>query len=209
MMNKNIITLIFLLKIQNSIVFCLKSNDLCIPKQQECKGFYDEQNNYSIKCTSCVNKLSHECESENKYCTKNKTHCNEYKRFYGYLKISIDLIQIDPSFNDRFKKEKKKLQSFNKMIHACERKIYKFNSNDFCLNGENCIEIRKVIKGFGFNYRSHKVSKQIDCKCPAKKSFKCGKYCTTHSIACDYFTKSNIKHCGNHNITAYGPMIFS
>jgi hypothetical protein len=113
---------------------------------------------------SCINKLSHECESENKYCTKNKTHCNEYKRFYGYLKISINLIQIDPSFNDRFKKEKKKLQSFNKMIHACERKIYKFNSNDFCLNGENCIEIRKVIKGFGFNYRSHKVSKQIDCK---------------------------------------------
>ncbi len=75
---------------------------------------------------------------------------------------------------------------------------------DFCLNGQNCVEIRKELTGFGFNYRKIKINKKIDCKCPESKSFKCDKYCTTNSIACENKKQiTNITECGNHNITVH------
>ena len=55
------------------------------------------------------------------------------------------------------------------------------------------------------------MTTQIDCECPSKQSFKCGKYCTKDSLACDFYTlNSNMKyyfrkiaHCGNENITTF------
>ena len=44
--------LIILSLIQNLIIFCLKSTDFCLQKQQQCKGFYDKHENYHIKCES-------------------------------------------------------------------------------------------------------------------------------------------------------------
>ena len=46
--NKASIVFSFFLTINSTI--CLKSTDLCTLKQKECKGFYDEQENYHIEC---------------------------------------------------------------------------------------------------------------------------------------------------------------
>jgi hypothetical protein len=32
------------------LTISLKSNDFCIVKQQDCKGFYDKDDNYKTKC---------------------------------------------------------------------------------------------------------------------------------------------------------------
>jgi len=75
---------------------------------------------------------------------------------------------------------------FNRQISACPNKIYQFKSNDFCLNGHNCTEIRNILKIFDH----HRLATKIDCRCPANKMFKCGKYyCTSDSIACDFIMK--------------------
>ena len=55
------------------------------------------------------------------------------------------------------------------------------------------------------------MRKEIDCKCPSEKSFKCGKYCTKDSIACDKYKSYennnhdsfNIKDCGNQNVITH------
>ena len=73
----------------------------------------------------------------------------------------------------------------------------KFKSNDFCLNGKNCKEVQ---------HNRYRIYYEIDCKCPAEKSFKCGKYCATNSIACGFIESNkienkNIADCGNQNKT--------
>ena len=104
-------------------------------------------------------------------------------------------------------KEKAKLIMLNKEIQICKEKIYTFNSNDFCQTGFNCNEktIKSAIYGYYFNV------KKIDCKCPNENSFKCGKYCTENSNACDYSRQkeiknnktllAKIKNCGNDNVS--------
>jgi hypothetical protein len=47
MLNKKSKILIFLTL---NLVFGLKSIDFCTSKQQECKGIYDKNRNYQIKC---------------------------------------------------------------------------------------------------------------------------------------------------------------
>jgi len=99
-----------------------------------------------------------------------------------------------------------------KHLKICEKKFYEFKSNDFCLNGNNCNEIREEkMKAFGlFVFRNLTTTRKIQCQCPAEQSFRCGKYhCTADSIARDYL-KSNgkqmakiLKNCHNHNITTY------
>ena len=76
--------------------------------------------------------------------------------------------------------------------------LYKFELKDFCLNSNDC----KTFLG-----HRYKMVKQVDCKCPNEKNYICGKYCTTDSIACNYFqllneikyNLLNIKNCGNQN----------
>ncbi len=49
MLNKNILIIILL---GLNLTTGLKSSDFCYPKQKECKGFYDEKQNYKVKCNS-------------------------------------------------------------------------------------------------------------------------------------------------------------
>ena len=101
-------------------------------------------------------------------------------------------------------KTKKSFKMFNKQIRSCQNQNYEFKSDDFCLNGKDC----KIVK----NYSFHKIKfmKSTVCKCPIKQSFRCGEYCTSDSIACDYhrlnenksfLVSSNINNCGNQNVT--------
>jgi len=90
-----------------------------------------------------------------------------------------------------------KFKLFNKSIKSCG---YIFDSNDICLNGNNCIEKHEA---------KHQPTtyKKIECKCPLKNfSFKCGQYyCTNDLKTCHYYKSkvksqyfySKINGCGN------------
>ncbi len=206
MFRKNIlIILCATLQLANS----LKSTDFCILKQQQCKGYYDKQQNYQTKCNPirCHGTFSFECGFN--ICSDKLIECNKYNQYYSYMKI-FQIQASNEMLSVRHLKDLNNFNLFNKYIPDCKHKISEFQQklDDFCLNGENCVEIRKALKGFYY----YEMSKQIDCKCPAKQSFKCDKYCTTDSIVCDYFKlkeESNsknvidIKDCGNHNSTYF------
>jgi hypothetical protein len=199
---KSLIVLFLTLHLTNG----LKSTDFCIQKQNECKGFYDKHENYFIKCNpiKCHGKLSFDCGSN--VCSKDKTECYEYSQLNLYMKMLMERQTVNTLVAVKYLTDGKQFKIFNKEIKDCAiKKIYNFQANDFCVNGKNCIEMRKVMKGFGYNY----VTKQIDCKCPIKLNFKCGKYCTSDSNACDYYKSmknenhslANVNDCGNQHVT--------
>jgi len=201
MFNRVSIVFLFFLTINSTI--CLKSTDLCTLKQKECKGFYDEQENYHIEChlVKCYGSFNYECDTY--ICSRNKTECDEYKRLNVHINNLTNEKQAnsDPKIAANNLKEIAKFKMFNRVIQECPIKIYEFNSNDFCLNEINCIE------------KNLNLNKEIDCKCPANHSFVCTKYCATDSAACDYFKSVSknensfayINDCNNFNITATRP----
>ncbi len=200
-MKKNIILILFFIV---HLTLSLKSIDFCIAKQEACKGFYDEKHEYKIKCEpiKCHTEFSYDCGSS--VCSRNIITCNGYKNALSKFMKIVNLIHYkNPKLAAKYLKEKNKTQIITKHIKYCQNN-FKFTPNDFCLNGKNCVEMRKDLIGFGFNYRSLITAKKVDCKCPASKSFKCDKYCATDSIACDYYKILenqkhfiNISECGN------------
>ena len=202
------ISFIFLFLLAFHLTICLKSTDFCISKRQkECKGYYDRHKQYQIKCNTikCHGTFSFDCESN--ICSKNKIECDEYKNVDAFAKL-VSLID-DLRYAPKKSKTINEIESFKKKIKNCQLKPYNFKKNDFCINGQNCFEIKKEMKGFGFNYRSLLTKKKIDCRCPKRQSFRCGNYCSIDSIACDFYNKSNefnfasIKYCENYNITSH------
>jgi len=205
MLNRKIL-IILLLGLH--LAFGLKSANFCKIKQKECQGSYDEKQKYEIKCDliKCFDTFKYDCGLN--VCSSNMTECNEHKKLVLNEK---KLTRLDHSANSiiRFKyiKELLKFKIFKKEIQFCEKKIYKFNSNDFCQTGLNCIE--KIIKPtkVGYNYDI----KKIDCKCPNENSLKYVKYCAKNSNACDYLQQkeikinktllSKVKKCGNDNVS--------
>jgi len=209
MFNKSNLIILFLTV---NLAISLKSTDFCIIKQQECKGFYDYHQNYQIKCEliKCHGKTSYDCGLH--LCSRNKSECNEYKYMKFYEKIyKYEGKTFNLDLTEKLTKLINDLQLFEKRVSICPNKAYEFNSNDFCLNGLNCIEKRKDRRflEIGNIYGSSITVRKIDCKCPANQSFKCGKNCVAHSFACSYFksmngkvlNKSTIRNCGNGNVT--------
>ena len=94
------------------------------------------------------------------------------------------------------------------MLNIVKIQVYIFDSNNFCLNGNNC----QLIHYYGY----YKLHRKIDCKCPDKQSFRCdnGKYCASDSIACGYYELKKfqlikmINHCGNNN-SNYFKLLFT
>ena len=121
---------------------------------------------------------------------------------------------VNPLVAVKYLTDGKQFKIFNKEIKYCANKIYNFQANDFCVNGKNCIIEKKKVIGsiFGlinFLSRNH-IAEKTECHCPNEKSFKCGKYCTIDSNACNNYrlivTKKyfqNIKQCDNHNSTYF------
>lgn len=183
---------LFLINLTN----CIRTNDFCISKQIECKGFYDIQHKYQTECKKikCDGKFIYECGFS--ICSINKASCHDYYLMdYHFMKNSRYAI-------NQIRNDKTNIKSFNKNIKYCKNKIYQFNSTDTCLNGKGCIVKRKILKGLGYYYEIRK----IDCKCPIESSFKCDKYCTISSISCDYLKLienqmkySHFNKCGNDN----------
>jgi hypothetical protein len=197
MLNKNVLIILFLiLHLTNS----LKTSDLCILNEQhECKGSNDLKKNYQTKCNKikCHGTLSYECGLN--FCSKSVTECSDYNHMKLYYNMLLEIYTFNNlKLASQQVLETNKISLFNRHIKDCENK---FDSNEFCVNGKNCTEIRKVLKGFSY----HQITKQIDCVCPVSQSIKCGKFCTIDSNACDYLNENkkhfkNIKDCGNQNV---------
>jgi hypothetical protein len=172
------------------LALSLKSANFCKLEQKVCKGYYDTKQKYQTKCNlvECSERFKIKCSSN--ICSNNKTEGNEYKQMNSYVHILLKK-HSDLKMTDKYFKEKSSFETFNKHIKKCENKIYNFDhENDFCLNGQNCVEKLVSPIGLGYNY----VNRKIDCKCPNEQSFKCNKYyCTKDSIACDYY-RENIKN---------------
>ena len=111
MFNKN--TLILLLLTFN-LAKSLKSIDLCILKQKECKGFYNEQENYEIKCDliKCYGKLNYRCGSN--ICSKSIIECNEYNKMTLYNKIILESKTNDTFMAMKYLKDKLTFKLFIK-----------------------------------------------------------------------------------------------
>jgi hypothetical protein len=186
MFNKNTLTLLFL---TFNLTKSLKSIDLCILKQKECKGFYNKQENYEIKCDliKCYGKLNYRCGTN--ICSKSIIECNEYNKMTLYNKIILESKTNDTFMAMKYLKDKLTFKLFIKHIQICKNKIYEFQSNDFCLREKECKKVNITNK------------QQTDCKCPTNQSFMCEKYCATDSLACDYFKlNENSKYFTNNII---------
>ena len=164
------------------LALALKSANFCNLKQKVCKGYYDTKQKYQTKCdlVECSDeRFTFKCSKD--ICSNNKTECNQFN------------ILIRKQ-TDQYLEERKKFE-------ICKNNIYKFDTNDFCVNGLNCE--KKIVSptALGYNY----VRRKIVCKCPNEKGFKCGKYCAKDSISCDYFISNiklfntNINKCNNNN----------
>jgi hypothetical protein len=195
----NIKIFVFLLTLH--LAASLKPNDFCIRKQQECKGFYDRKHNYHTKCEliKCNGVSRNHCGFN--ICSKNKNKCIDY--IYVYSNLALITPAIDFLFALKYFEKHKKFQLFNQKIPDCKNEIYKFESKDFCSNEGNCFMINNYLNRLALN---RKITHKIDCKCPSKQSFKCGKYCATNSIACGFIESNlikikNIAACGNQNKT--------
>jgi hypothetical protein len=198
MLNKKIL-IIILLTLHSAIA--LRSANFCHLKQKVCKGYYDKKQKYQTKCdlvecSDSDDKLTIKCGLDH-ICSSNKTECNKYKQLNSYFTNS--------KFIKKYSKIKMNFDAFNNNLRGCQKKIYKFDKNDFCLLGIICVKKQVSPTGLGYNY----VKKKTDCKCPNVKGFKCGKYCTKDSNACDYLKLNknnktfieNIKTCDDGNVS--------
>jgi len=203
MLNKKIL-IILLLKLH--LALALNSANFCTIKQKVCKGYYDTKQNYQTKCglVECSDeRFSFKCSND--ICTNNKTECFKYKKLKSNIYFQIGKqAALNPMMKDQYLEEISKFQMFKMNIQVCDYKIYKFDRNYFCVNGLNCVEKFVSPTALGYNY----VRRKIACKCPNKKEFKCGKYCTKDSIACDLFKSNktlfvNINNCGNNDVSIF------
>ena len=92
---------------------------------------------------NCHGTFKFECDSN--ICAKNKISCNQYKKaFAQFLKI-LDILKqtVFPKLNTTYWIERNK-KALKKQIKECKKKVYDvFKSTDFCLNGNNCIQIQE------------------------------------------------------------------
>ncbi len=210
MFNKNFLLLILLLI---KTILSLKPTDLCNNIQEECKGSYDHNQKYQVKCErfKCQGKYNFQCDFNK--CAMSKKNCDDYTRFAYYLRLQNEFISQMSQYkyyssieNQSFyKKQGQKLILFNQHIGICPVIQYKWKPSDVCINGLKCFEKIKILKGFGYNY----YKKPADCKCPSSHSFQCGKIsskfiCSVNQGACETIkglkTLFGIQNCRNHNI---------
>jgi hypothetical protein len=189
-----LIIIIFLLSVLalEMATTTLGIHDICIKKENQCKGFNRYSLKLDIKCkkTPCQGNFSYECESD--YCAKNKHSCDNI----------LSLIYLLNSYN-RFLSIENKLKKYSYLIGSidyCIGNEHSLQPNHVCINGDGCSSVLKSPFRIGRSI----TKKPINCPCPAKHTFNCGKkYCTVNSDACEVFNKTGsnyaIKSCGNNN----------
>jgi len=150
----------------------------------------------SIKVTDFCYQIS--IEKEVIKCKENKRY--NYQCFEGLCSVnrySCQSIKLFSAVKDFQKIEnhylffKNQYESFMKKIKDCTKPLkYKWNSNDVCMNTNDCF------KAHGYGIWSI-LMKPSECKCKGKYNHKCNSgYCASDKRACDYLKKkTKIKKC--------------
>jgi len=181
---------VYILSIEKAISISISSNELCIRVQNQCKGSYNYGLKYEIECkkSRCEGKLSFECGLD--YCAQNRRSCEKILNLKYLIKSYKGFM---------FSKELKNYLNVIEGIRYCAVNEHSLQPNDVCINGDGCYSVGRLPFSIGTN----KITKPINCLCPASHSFHCGeKFCAIHSDACGAFNKSGsnsiIKNCGNY-----------
>ncbi len=137
MLNKKSLIILFLLF---NLTVSIKTNNFCFNKQKQCKGYYNREQNYQIKCEliKCHGTFKYDCGSSN-VCSNNMTECSEYIKMNSFYDVLNTIRTVDPIIFNKNLNQINKIKYFNKNIKVCKNAIVqKFNPNDFCVNGQNC-----------------------------------------------------------------------
>ena len=139
--------------------FLIKPSEFCLKKNNQ-------------KCH--LSNFKHKC---NNFCTKSVKICKSFEKF------SLSARKIVNPLMDNLKISK--YNSFIKSIDSCKKKVYKWNSNDLCVN-----------KNKSSLLRNNNISIQKTKICNGKSGFtNCGpNFCAKTQEACDYFKKHISKH---------------
>jgi hypothetical protein len=172
--------------------------------EKECRGDYDSNYNYHIKCEpiSCHGKYLYNCGDK---CSLDETICSNYESFrLANQRNRGDLLSIFNSYHKNGKELGKiKLKNFNQNISTCPKLEYEFKLDHICLSGTNCYEKIKPYRGFKNEY----IYRKTKCYCQGIYNYECNSsYCSINKQSCDYFMnissngliiKQSLNKCGN------------
>lgn len=188
--------IIFLIFISLAIKLheCVKSGDVCLISEEECKGLYDQKNKYQVKCIKekCNGQFKYQCGID--YCSTSAHNCEQF------LNLNILL----RSFMKTKMNENKifSIKTFIKSVKNCPANTYEWQEDSVCINGKNCYAKQTL----PLRYDNVRLVKKIDCLCKKTYSYQCNYgYCAVNNKACDFFTLKQlnstftIKSCGNDN----------
>jgi len=184
--------LVSIMAIEKAISTRFNINNICIGVKNRCKGLYEYNLKYQIKCEkkACKGKLSYDCGSD--YCDKNKHSCEIITNLRFLIKAYKSLLL--------FEKELEKYSHIIERINYCAIDAYSLQPDDICINGDGCYSVSR----FSFKIGMNRITKPIICRCPANQTYHCGeKFCAVHSDACLAFNKTHsssfIRNCDNGN----------
>lgn len=178
-----LVTFLLLIKIAQSI----KSSDFCNRVDKDCKGFYDSQEIYHIKCdyAKCQGIYKYSCGDGR--CALDKSVCEKFQVWSSSLNSVISSRRVTDQ------------------IKNCSSLPFKLHLENVCINGANCFQKKLIHVRTG----GVKLFNKIDCPCPISHGYHCGhKICTKSKKTCENFLSSHnkrkipksLKSCGNSNI---------
>ena len=177
-----IIIILELLKLSSN--FSL--NDICKIEQDECKGKYNLNLNFTLICEKekCTNSLfKYQCTVN--YCARNYKACDEYKKLNSLFE-SFKMLRLHQT-NSYVKQE----SEFRNNIKKCPKQENNWQSSDFCLRQKNCSSLYILEKSF--RNPSYMI-KNIKCLCPPTHSYECNSnHCSLNRKACDYIQTNSFK----------------
>ena len=115
-----------------SLANVMASEGICEKTEEICKGTYDPNNKYKVNCaisSKCPNRMSYTCVQ--KYCTKNRTYCHEFKKRLDQTVRRMYVFQF-------------------KDMKACYNSKYVWNKIDVCVNKFNCMTTNHIQKLHGY-----------------------------------------------------------
>ena len=163
------------------------SECLCLRTSDLCKLNSDS--------TNCYESFENKCNQD--YCTINKQACDDFLSLMIYVNLTESL------------KIKQTVSSMIQLIKPCRNKKPIISIN-FCTNSLACFKKDSRLSAktsIGFN-------RSIFCPCVGEYSFKCNKYCTINSKACESLKMlkklpENVKKCGKYCIFILQYLFFS
>lgn len=176
--------------------FSFSADKICRIDEQVCTGSYDLRYNYRLVCENakCGDNFPFQCGQHK--CTVNESTCSAYFNMYKFLKKIEGTLIVKETYHA--------VSLVNKRINECPKLKYTFNADDFCTNGENCVEKIRFFKRRGMS----EFIKKIECPCMGVHSFHCGKgLCVKNQKVCQYHemiktinATFNFTNCGNSNL---------